>query len=489
MARMKKARWLFATSTNNLRMILAQGLMISPPGFGKYYQDSLNDYDGYLPLFNHQVPAESLAKAISEVDHLTPCLLEFDLAGVSGQVTAIIKGVRNEILLESITENIVADIEQIFIPLPLPLGCISKVIFKNNEDIEVFKNDAGIRSNVVLNKLKLQSTKVDSRLFEASNMESSLELNDTEVDKIYELPPIKADYPMIYAYGGILALLFYSAKNGVLSHRLFDDISQQKIAETNDSKEQLIPNFVHQYFHGGIDESQSGNKILKGIADACISHRGQNDFKNTVIGFLRNSSWDKESEKRSGQLAEKLQGYVSNSSASVSEWFDSAKSDIEKVLLMLFTRDDSDSFIDYSNPKIHFSERENLFFVLFFGIRDGFIKLPEFLRKYNGLQTYTSFKMADYAHKKMASNISFKEIKPPLSVWQFVDKKLSKSVVKILKLESCVQTIMPKADFQNIKGVNIYTGYFEPTYKVLNKNYFNIVSTRKISDADYNKLK
>ena len=485
----KKARWLFPTSTNNLRMILAQGLMTSPQGFSKYYQDSLSDYDGYLPLFNHQIRAESLAKAISESDHLMPCLLEFDLAGVSGQVTAIVKGVRNEISLESLATDSVVDIEKIFIPLPVPLGCISKVIFKNNEDIETFRKDAKIRSNVVLNKLKLQSTKADSRLFEASGTESSLELNNTELDKPYELPPAKPDYPIIYAYGGMLALLFYHAKNGILSHRLFDDIAQKKIPEIDDSKDHLIPNFVHEYFHGGIDESKSGNKILKGIADSCISRGTQDDFKNTVIGFLRNSSWDKESEKRSGQLADKLQDYASNSSRSVSEWFDSAKSDIEKVLLMLFTRDDSDSFIDYNNPNISFSEREILLFSLFFGIRDGFIKLPAFLRKYNGLQEYTSFKMADYAHKKMGSGISFKEIKPPLTVWQFVDKKLSKPVVKLLNLESCVQTIMPKADFQNIKGLNIYTGYFEPTYKVVNENYFNTISTRGISDTDYNKLK
>lgn len=483
-ARNKKPRWLFPTSTNNLRMILAQGLLTSPRGFSKYYQDILEDYDGYLPLFNHQIPADSLAKATCEADHLIPCVLEFDLTGISGQITATKKGEIIKIQLESVSTEITG-IEKLLIPLPIPLGCISKVIFKNQVQVEDFKKDADIRSNVIVNKLKLQSTKADSKLFEATSAEPSLELNHTETDKPY-LPVTKPDYPATYAYGGMLSLLFYHAKNGELSSRFFDDFSQKKIPEINDSKTQLIPQLINEYFHGDIDESKPGNKMLKGIVAACIT---QNDFKNTVIDFLRNSNWDEESERRSRELADKLHDYASNSSRPVSDWFDSAKSDIEKVLLMLFTREDSKSLIDYHNPNISFSEREYVFFSLFFGIRDSFIKVPTFLRQYNGLQSYLSYKMADYAHQKMGALITFKEIKPPLTIWQFVDKKLSKSTVRLLGLQSCVQTIMSKADFQHVKGKSIYAGYLEPVYEVVSDNYFKKISTEVVTDIDYNKLK
>lgn len=482
----KKACWLFPTNTNNLRMILAQGLLVSPEGFSKYYQDALLDYDGYLPLFNHKVSVASLEKAVSEAEHLVPCLLEFDLSKLSGQVNMLSNGEAKAVDLGSNLSLFEGDIEQLLIPLPLPLGCISKVIFKTKDDIDVFKKDADIRSNVVLNKIKLSSTITESKLFETTDTDTLLAPNNTGSFEI-ETPEIKPDYSAVYAYGGLLSLLFYYAKNGDLSHRLFDDFSQNVIPQVNDSKEQAIPQFIYEYFHDDIDETKPENKILKGIVTSCIE---SNDFKNSLINFLRNSDWDDEKAgKRSNELADKLHDYFSNSSRSASEWFDSAKSDIEKVLLMLFTREDSGSLIDFHNPKINFSEREYLLFAMFFGIRDGFIKVPTFVREYNNLQEYISNKMAIYAHKQMSSNLTFKETNSPKTVWQFVDNKLSKANTKLLGLESCVQTIMPKANFKHEKGVNIYNGYHEPKYKIINENYFQIISTKKVTNTEYNRLK
>ena len=100
-AKKNKAHWLFPTNTNNLRMILAQGLLASPEGFSKYYQDILVDYDGYLPLFNHQVSSSSLEKAVSEAEYLVPCLLEFDLSKLSGQVNALINDEIKEVDLRA----------------------------------------------------------------------------------------------------------------------------------------------------------------------------------------------------------------------------------------------------------------------------------------------------------------------------------------------------------------------------------------------------
>ena len=482
----KKGSWLFPTNTNNLRMILAQGLLASPEGFSKYYQDVLLDYKGYLPLFNHKVSTASLEKAVSEAEHLVPCLLEFDLSKLSGQVNMLSNGEAKEVDLGSDLSLFEGDIEQLLIPLPLPLGCISKVIFKTKDDIEAFKKDAEIRSNVVLNKIKLSSTVAESKLFETTDTDTLLAPNNTDSFKI-ETAEIKPDYSAVYAYGGLLSLLFYHAKNGDLSHRFFNDFSQNVIPQANNPKEQAIPQFIYEYFHDNIDETRPENKILKGIVTSCIE---SNDFKNSLINFLRNSDWDNEKVgKRSYELADKLHDYVSNSSRSASEWFDSAKSDIEKILLMLFTREDSDSLIDFHNPKINFSEREYLLFAMFFGIRDGFIKMPAFIREYNNLQEYISNKMVVYAHKQMSSNLAFKEINSPKTVWQFVDKKLSKANTKLLGLESCVQTIMPKVNFKHEKGMNIYNGYHEPKYKITNEDYFQIISTKKVTKTEYNRLK
>ncbi len=501
-AKRKMVRWLFPTNTNNLRMILAQGLLTSPEGFSKYYKDSLSDFDGYLPLFNLQIPVEALNKATSEAGHLTPCILEFDLKGVSGQVKIREKESYTDIKLESVSADSIAEGEQLNFPLPMPLGCISKVIFRSKKDLEAFKKDVSTRSNVVLNNLKLHHTIKDSKLFEKQLKDTQSELKEllkinasdsilkpevTECGVVSSTQVVKPNYPVIYAYGGLLSLLFYHAKNGKISHDFLTCFSKGKTSETDDSTDQFIHKFIYDFFYGDIDDSQSRNKILKGIISSCIDSK---DFKNIIIDFLRTSDWnDKKAEKRSIELAGKLHDYASNSSLSTSEWFDSAKPGIEKILLMLFTREDSESFIEYQNPNITFSEHEQLLFSMFFGIRDSFIKSPSFLKKYNGLQSFVSYMMANYTHTKMNSGISFKEIKAPKTVWQFVDGKLSKPIVKSFNLESCVNTIMPKKDFQQIKGKSIYSGYYEPTYEVVGKKYYEIMSSKKITDTDYNKLK
>ncbi len=496
----KKSRWLFPTNTNNLRMIIAQGLLTSPSGFSKYYQDVLSEHEGYLPLFNNELSAESLDKATSEAGHLITCLLELDIEGIEGKVVAFTKDGSKEVTLESLAKDSL-DIEKIFIPLPLPVSCISKVVFKTKENLEGFKKDVEIKFNVILNDLKLQATKADSKLFESKIKKTAFDENyrhpivetksDSQqniegIDHVLKKQLIKPDYSLTYAYGGMLALLFYYAKNGEKSHKLFDKFIQENLSEENNSKDLRTYLLIRSLFFNGIDESLPENKMLKGIVSCCIE---SNNFKDSVIQFLQNNTWDEKSKIRTQELADRLQEYASTSAQSVSELFNSSKSDVEKALLMLFAREDSSALIDYINSKISFTEGEYLLFSLFFGIRDGFIKIPPMIRKYNGLQLYISNQMADYAHRKMKSHIFFKSVKRPLTVWQFVDKKLSKTVTKLLGIEDCVQTIMPKADFKHVRGNNVYMGYFEPTYKVVGENYFGTIATKVLSDTDYNKLK
>lgn len=296
------------------------------------------------------------------------------------------------------------------------------------------------------------------------------------------------NYKKVYAFGGLLMSLFYYAKNGELSQRYFSAFSSEKGSPDNNNEKDSITPFFHSYFHNEVDESRPENKLLMGIFSCCMEPR---NFKDSVINFLQTSDWeDKRLEKRSRELAEKLNEYATQNTRSVSEWFNSIKSDNEKILLMLFTREDTTSLIDYENKSLNFSEQEYLFFALFFGIRDSFIKTPFFLKKYNNLQEYISYLMAVYAHKCTGSGITFKSFKsPPLTVWQYIDKKLSTANVRTLGIEFSVQTIMPKADFHHEQGKNIYIGYIEPKYEVDNKNYFNTISKNKITDAIYNKLK
>ena len=44
-------KWFCATNTDNMRNIIAQGLITEPVGFTKYYTDVLEINNGYIPLF------------------------------------------------------------------------------------------------------------------------------------------------------------------------------------------------------------------------------------------------------------------------------------------------------------------------------------------------------------------------------------------------------------------------------------------------------
>jgi len=47
---MANLQWFLPTNTNNLSMILSQGLISEPTGCKKYYKDILNKYPGYIPV-------------------------------------------------------------------------------------------------------------------------------------------------------------------------------------------------------------------------------------------------------------------------------------------------------------------------------------------------------------------------------------------------------------------------------------------------------
>ena len=80
-------KWHLVTNHLNLLHMLQAGLVTEPAGFrGKHYVDSLAAMPGWIPLFCDKIPAAALKQALSERDYLRPCILSFDLSGVSGPI-------------------------------------------------------------------------------------------------------------------------------------------------------------------------------------------------------------------------------------------------------------------------------------------------------------------------------------------------------------------------------------------------------------------
>ena len=484
----KKIQWLLPTNIENLKMIIAQGLISSPDGFIKksgdikYYCDIMKLVPNYIPLFKNEIPAKALDYVSKEEKSLTPIILGIDLKKISNGI----KVFQDNKLVNLLGEEDSVDV--LFILAPLPLSVISTLIFPSKPAEKEFKESLKLYSNVILNDLKLSSTVAEQKLFKSddSSAEQSLFKSDDSSDDwindstiIDTMDVGKVDYKKIYAFGGLILNLFYFAKNGNLSNdnfKLFSDFTEEKKRQDID---------IYEYFKGfDINETDIKKKMDNGLIDIAINSK---DFKEDVIKFLEQESWEGQAQKRTQELAGKLKDFELNTNKTISEQFKEAKKPIEKILMMLFLREDTEALMEYTLEL--FSEEDYLNFAMMFGIRDKFIKSPKELKEFTGLQSYVSLKMAEYAHFTIKSNIKFTPILKPLTVVELFNKNnLKKRLIKELKVESCIQTIMPNKEYSSKSGINTYIDFIEPRYETLEEEYFNILSKRTITKEEYNKF-
>ena len=314
----KRTKWLLATNTANLNMIIAQGLITTSDGFSKYYSDTLELVPNYIPLFKDEIPNDILKYVIEEEDGLIPVIIEIDIEKISSEIK-----VREEsslIALDGEKEKV----NELFLLAPLPLSVISSIIFSSSEVKKEFEENSSLYSNVVLNGLKLSATKADEKLFKQNNsFVSTLD----ELKKLELIEAKKIDYEKIYAYGGLLLNLFYFSKNGNISNdSYYNFLDLDKELEKQDMD-------VYDFFKNQINEADTLKKKMDyGLIKIAIESR---DFKEGVISFLESESWDEKSRVRTQELANKLKAFeLGTSSKNISEQFMEAKTPLEKILSM-----------------------------------------------------------------------------------------------------------------------------------------------------------
>ena len=479
----KKDRWFFPTNTNNMRMIIAQGLVAAPEGFTKYYTDALELSPGWVPIFKNTIPPHILEKGISERANLTPCIMEFELKGVKG----VAKIIKNNELVDIEIEDIGVDINKevidfFYILAPLPLSCISKILFKNNNDKKQFEDDAENRSNVILAGLKLQSNKTDQKLFNTESL-----LLDNPIIKEIHIDYKKIDYKKVYSFGGLLLTMFYFAKNGDNTSEIYHAVNE--LSDLPKFYENNI-HLIYQYFKEPEKETGINPKeqMYNGLIDIAIKSK---TFKEDIIEFLESDRWDEKNKKRTQNLANKLKTFEVIIDQTVSEQFKEAKTALEKVLLMLFFREDSEALMEYAYGIV--SEEDYIQFAVMFGIRDKFSKVPTFIREFNGLQNFISYKMASYAHKQANIEMSFNSPqKPPTMMDMLKNNEFKKWFAKQLNIENCFNTkiTIPNGNYklENTNfGLNIlFDGIVKaPIAEIKDYKYFNFISKYKFTE--YNK--
>jgi len=482
---MAKNRYFLPTNTENLKMIIAQGLISSPKGFQKYYKDLLEILPGYILIFKNKIPPEMLNYVIIEDNTLTQCILEIDIKNiVAGTLFALSDGKWVEVSIADI-DNSSSDI--FLIPAPMPLSTISKVIFKEVKDKNSFEDYPKLYNNVCISEIKLHYTKTDKKLFKPNvdttngllskenstnttiNLLKSLELNILE----------PSDYIKTYAIGGLLTNLFYFTKNGQLSQKIFDAwISGEKPNNIEDYG-------LFEYLHNNKDlpEDDLELKIYAKMLEYLVFSK---DFKEEIINYLQ---VDSKMEK----IAKKLINFDNISEKPFSQEYAEAKTDYGKRLLMLFHRDDTESFIELQQDALR--EEDYVIYGMLFGIRDKFTKIPKFIREYDGLQNYISTYMSNYYHKNNNTGIEFETPNKPLTLIEMLkNNRFKEYFAKEMKTEDSFETLMAKTDYTVIKGKPVFRGIVMPKFEMLDEPYFQAIKFKKLTEYNnfiqkYQKIK
>jgi hypothetical protein len=474
----KKNRWFLPTNTDNLKMMVAQGLISSPDGFSpnKYYKDELENYPGFIPVFKNSIPKDTLELIISEQENMTACLIEIDLVKIT-------QGSAKNQNYEAVDISIDSHNDLLLLLAPLPLSCIKKIVFKSVEDKLSLESEQKLSSNFILSDLKTHYSKADENLFNANIINKGVEFFDKDKEDGNEVKtqtdpvkPVPVNYPRIYAFGGLLVSLFYIAKNGKLSNKIYQDFCTIDKASLDSDK--LC---IYQYFNQ-IEDDNILQTMYNKLLDKLISRENS---KDDILMLLEGADWGDRFKSRTQDLAQMLRGFEDNETT-ISEKFSKATKPLERLLLMLFHKESIESLIEYQLDM--FTEDDYLLFSLIFGVRDKFIKMPKFVREYQNLQNFISNKMAEYAHSELKSSIKFKSISSPKTVWDILNaKSTAKKAVKKLEITDCVQTVM-SGDCQIQGNERIFKGYAEPKYKIIEREYFKIISSKNIGTETYNNL-
>ncbi len=461
-----KNRWFIPTNTENLKMIIAQGLISSPKGFQKYYKDLLEIHPGHILFFKNTIPSEMLSFVTREEKDLTPCILEINPKNISGTLYTSDK--KKWVKVSACDINNCSD-DIFFIPAPMPLSAISKVIFKTEKDKNSFENDAKLYSNVPISEIKLHYTKTDANLFTPKANITDITINFL---KNLELKILKhSDYAKTYAIGGLLANLFYFAKNGQLSQKILDAWVSAK--KSNDIKDYGL--FEYLYNNKNLPEDVLESKLYAKILEYLVFSK---DFKEEIINYLQ-------ADTKIEKIAKKLINFNNISEKPFSQEYIEAKTKYGKMLLMLFYRNDTESLIELKLDIL--KEEDYIVYGMLFGIRDKFIQVPKFIKEYNGLHNYISNYMANYYHESNNTGIKFEIPKKPLSLTEMLkNNRFKEYFAKQMKMEDCFETIIPKSDYAVVKGKPVFQGVIMPKFEILDEKYFKAIKFKKLTN--YNKL-
>jgi hypothetical protein len=397
------AKWLICTNQRNLHYILAAGIVMSPRGFEKkYYQDSLGDFPGWIPLFLNAVPKEVIEHSISESSHLIPCIAEIEISSLRGTVMALKSdGSTTKIVHpDGLDDKTCA----LLIPAPLPTNLLTKIKFLSKEQKSNCEEDALDFENVPLSDFKLE---VDERVFNSVSIMAWPPANLLMEDR--EIP---MDCP--FAVGGMMAML-HSMGNlggfGVASSRVAFDSE----TETAEAISDPILSVLGEWKTIGLSPENIDvtQKLFWGAVDRLIEWRSNGSpggSLDVILLHLETSGeqLDERAKAALSKLAKDLKDIAGFSDSTVTTLFERHPKSFSRVLILFFLREDCEELLEFRHPLLN--ETDYLAAAILFAARDGWLRLPMNLRNITDLPNAVPHRMAAMAHRILKNDI---DLGPP----------------------------------------------------------------------------
>ncbi len=488
--------WYLVTNHQNLLYMLAAGLVMEPSGFGgKHYADSLSAIPGWIPLFRNEIPAQALEQAISERKHLRPCVVSFDLSGVSGFVQLLSRKGRIRDAKFPVVRYGKEDVT-IFISAPLPLTLLSCIYFRSDEDKQAFETAARNVSNVDLSPYRIE---VDELLFsgatdaawppiQTSKPQRRNTRNRVPNTQQDELPLASEDAPQsseakrthspisAQALGGLLAMLYHGANRSELGLNIFQLATDSardtdRSILTHDPVLAELPNWL--YGNEISEHAETRIRLYWGAIDSLVAAQKQNHSLQPVeviLDYLDSQFAQLTEEKirlRLERLIADMRGCLGLGSGTITELFERNEGSLSRPLLLFCLREHCVDLLEFSHPLL--SDAEYLLASILFGVRDGWLQLPHPLRS-PALSAYVMYRMADAAHQRQGSVLSFPETPNPqplraffssnANAWSENQTTIAIEIARSSKWRDCIETVIASADGSPLDNPRQENGQF-----------------------------
>lgn len=493
--------WYLVTNHLNLLYMMAAGLVMEPSGFrGKHYVDSLGVIPGWIPLFRNAIPAKALDQAVSERKHLRPCVVSFDLSGVSAQVQVVS---REGKIRDANFPNLRLGKEGIgiLVRAPLPLTLFSHIYFHSDEDQQIFETAAKDVSNVDLKPYRL---KVEESLFR-NNIDvawpPNLPRRNTHQKKSDSqqgmLPGMEKDSPQVsgpptdhhriseQALGGLLSMLYHCSNRSEFGVKVFQLITTtSQAADAVSIQDPVLAELPNWLNNGGVSaHSNTPTRLFWGCVNALAQE--ENSLAqpvDIVLAYLDAQLaqlTDETNKFRLERLIADMRGILGLGSGTITDLFEHNKGSLSRPLLLFCLREHCKDLLEFSHPLL--SDAEYLLSGILFGVRDGWLRLPCEMRN-QALSAYIMSRMTDVAHQKQGDFFSGSQMPSPQPLralfpaggetWHQIQTNAAIEIAKVSKWQDCIETIIASADGSPLSepkresGKFIFSGETTSTIKI-----------------------